>query len=287
MAVLEYDVLNVEGSPTGVYNAIRARQLGFENSDTHRLIHKEAGGTVIHWTPDQYISHSATGTQYSNPSYPTLSNVQDALDQLLAPEIAISSFGVSPTLLEKGATGAQVSCTWGLTGGGITMTLVDKWAAPGALDPITDVSFTYPANYTGVYGPTGSYAHTLTITDGVTTKTNTVTTYLGQYKFIGQSASASPDEAAIEATLGGTKWLLADEASSKTTSSRTQNGGGNYVYIAYPLAWGALNTLVVNGFSTTWGASTVAITNAKGYVENYTCYVSPYTITGSITIATT
>lgn len=82
MATLLYDVLTLEGSPTGVYTAMRNRQIGFETSGDKRMLRKDNSGNLNHWTPDEEFSVGATGVAYSIPMSPTIADVGAALDQL-------------------------------------------------------------------------------------------------------------------------------------------------------------------------------------------------------------
>lgn len=278
MAAILADVIRVEGSITGVFNAVRAKQVGFENEGNYRQIHKLVDNTCHHWTPDEYRTMGATGVTYLNSSYPTFGDVQDALDYLLRPDLKIMNMTVDQAV--KGQSITSVTTSWGVTGSLLTMTLVDAHSLPGSLDVAT---VTYPYSYpTGIGGVTGSYAFTLTITDSAGSVANTSYLYFKLGKYYGTSASATPTEGIIEA---GVETLCADTAASKTLSSRSVAGGGNYIYYAYPASWGALTSLLINGFSSTWNITTVSVTNSQGNVENYTVYTSPYTISGTITIA--
>jgi len=94
MAVIYADVLRVSGSSivggfTGVSDVIRNLQEGFENDNNHRLIHKEATGTIYHWTPDETLDLGADDISYTNAAYPTVTNVDEALDGMISSSSSI------------------------------------------------------------------------------------------------------------------------------------------------------------------------------------------------------
>jgi hypothetical protein len=94
------DVLRVEGSVTGVFNAVRNKQVGFESTSPYRMIHKLADGTTHHWTSDEEEVISATDVEYSNPMQPALGNVGVTLDFLM---------GITGQFGPQGATGASAA----------------------------------------------------------------------------------------------------------------------------------------------------------------------------------
>lgn len=278
------DVIRVEGSVTGVFNSVRAQQVGFENEAQYRQIHKLADNTCHHWTPDEYRTMGATGVAYTNSNYPSYTNVQQALDQLLTVPLTVVNLSATTSYSDKGTTGVTNTINWGVTGSPTGLELIDAYNQPGWLDA-SDTSFSYPSGYTGIWGPTGVYTYTLAAHLGSVMAVRAVNLSLSLREYIGQSASSTPDETIIETALNGYSWLKSDVAASKTISSRRQVGGSKYVYIAYPAAWGALSTITVNGLVSVFNQTTVSITNAAGNTENYYCYTSPYTFAGTITIA--
>lgn len=63
MAIVESDVLRIEGTETGLFYALRNRQIGF-SLDSKKLIHKYADGTMQKFIPeDQMNLYGATGIQ--------------------------------------------------------------------------------------------------------------------------------------------------------------------------------------------------------------------------------
>jgi hypothetical protein len=52
------------------------------------------------------------------------------------------------------------------------------------------------------------------------------------------------------------------------------NGGGNYLYISYPVAYGVAAIWVSGLLDNSWIQSTVSVTNASGATENFYVYRS-------------
>jgi len=66
--------------------------------------------------------------------------------------------------------------------------------------------------------------------------------------------------------------LDSNELSSSRAKSFVINGGGEYIYYAYPASYGAA-TFTVNGLlNTAWTLDVVSHTNASGYTQNYNVY---------------
>lgn len=294
------DVLRVEGSETGIYTSIRERQNGYtiDGSDPHKIIHKFVGGTYGIWSDDTYtlnlINSQIALSQINdenvvvNISYASnLTNQELVNAYLLRPTLSIVSFTQNQgSSLQKGqttigATGTNpVVATFGLTGA------IDSWwLRDYAGTGLTGIGATgtYNFSYVPYLTPSGTYAYTLSATDIASSSvSSTIYVDFKMNKYYGTSASATPNETIIEA---GTATLSTDTAASKTLSTVNITGGGNYIYYAYPAAWGALTNLYVNGFLSGWNVTTVSVTNGYSNTENYTVYTSPNQIVGGITLA--
>lgn len=114
-----------------------------------------------------------------------------------------------------------------------------------------------------------AYAH-----DGKT-YTSSVSFNFYPSNYYGYSASSSPNASTILATAGGSSFLSATKAYSPTVT--LPNSGYYYVYYAYPTSFGALTSIkdgagnqVISAFTQT----TVSVTNASGYTQNYYVYTS-------------
>lgn len=280
MANYDYDVLRVEGATTGtgsLLSVLRSKQSGFENDGLRRMVHKDASGNPLYWTPDG----SATGVEaydvyYENTTI-NVTNAGSALDYLTQIPLAINTFTISGSTY-KGATVNTATASFGATGSISTFNLQNPAGLPGDISPaLTSYA------YTGLgMGPTGVYMFSLDVASPWKTVSAYAYIYFMLMRYYGTSASATPDETAIEA---GTAAACADAAASRVIGSTSIAGGGNYIYYSYPAAWGALSTILVNGFGSTWNQTTVSVTNGSGNTENYYCYTSPFVIAGTITLS--
>lgn len=293
------DVLRVEGAETGIYTSIRERQNGYtiDGSEPKKIIHKYVGGAYGTWTDDagtlEIINERITNTDVNDEDVAvsiadaaSLTNQELVNEYLLGPDIEIIRFTDDASNLEKGDTLASISIEYGITGTISNVTIDDPDLG------ITSLQTGYSGAFTTAYSPdlgnTGVYTWTLTATDPLgNTNTDTNTMFFGLYSYWGQSAQpySSINETIIEAASSGGSTLEQDTAASKSKSSFSQAGGGNYLYYAYPASWGALSSITVNGFGSTWERATVSVTNSQGNTENYYAYVSPNVINGTVTLA--
>jgi len=115
---------------------------------------------------------------------------------------------------------------------------------------------------------------TITAGDGTTVDTANTTVAFYHRRWWGTSANTSLSSAQI---LG----LANNEFGSSRSKSFTINGNSEYIYYAYPAAWGTA-TFTVNGLlNTAWTLDVVSHTNASGHVENYNVYRTNTTQSGS------
>lgn len=76
----------------------------------------------------------------------------------------------------------------------------------------------------------------------------------------------------VSLSSGDILTLANDEFSTSRSKAFTIDGGGEYIYYAYPASWGTA-TFTVNGFlNTAWTLEVVSHTNASGHTENYNVY---------------
>ena len=86
-----------------------------------------------------------------------------------------------------------------------------------------------------------------------------------QKRWWGTNPTVTPVDATIFA-------LSNNEFTSSRAKSFTINGGGQYIYYAYPSTFGAA-TFTVNGLlNTAWTLFVISHTNASGFTENYNVY---------------
>ena len=120
-------------------------------------------------------------------------------------------------------------------------------------------------SYTYSIPITTNKTFTITVGDGTTTANASTSVVFYNRRWWGTSALSSLTGPQI---LG----LASDELSTGRSKSMTLNGNGEYIYYAYPSAWGTA-TFTVNGLlNTAWTLSIVSHTNASGHTENYNVY---------------
>jgi hypothetical protein len=182
---------------------------------------------------------------------------------------SISSLTNTRGINYAGQTVTNVTVNWTLIGAAITsQALTDCTPALGDRSHVFN-----PVSLT-----TDKY-YTLTIDTG-STVVGTATTWVIFYiaKFYGTSVNAAPTDSNVEA--GTTSWQI-QNAVYRNLSSTAITGGWNYIFYAYPSAWGDVQ-LYVNGFATTWIKTTISITNSYGDTRDYYVLTSPTPIVGTI-----
>ena len=205
------------------------------------------------------------------------STVKDALDYLTytLPTVTAS---VTQAVYEKGQTATSEVFSWVPVYSTDTLNAVTITGVGGV--PVATTSHTYSDTLTT------NKTYTVLIADNkANTASASATVYFDLYKYYGQSASATPTQTIIKAAASGSSILSIDSAGSQATSVAAQAGGGNYIYFAYPQSWGALSSITVNGFGSTWNQTVVSVTNASSHTENYYCYTSPNTIAGTVSLS--
>lgn len=198
----------------------------------------------------------ATDVLYHNAGYASLSDVQKALDYLLYVPPLITSMSIDVPTQEIGTTVGQVRFSWAFnkTMGAATLTDV------GAVNP-TAGGYTLSG-----LNLTSSKSWNLQASDGKNTTSRSVS-----LQFMNKRHWGTSDRP----TLSSSDLLtLSGELSTARSQSRVVDGGGKYLYFAWPAAWGA-PTFKVNGLqSTAWIQSILTHTNASGYTSNYVVYRS-------------
>jgi hypothetical protein len=178
-------------------------------------------------------------------------------------------------------------------GGDVTSTVYS--GGGGALSGQTEsiaqltaaVTYTVTVNYVqgtclndnqGVQNCTGQIAA------GSVTSSCTFTPVAGRYW--GRCLELLPTSAEIVATAGGGADWTAGKAKTYTVIANTVPGSeSNNVFFAYPSSSGTLTSIIVNSLPSidAFTRSTVSVTNASGYTQNYNVYVSNNTFSGNVT----
>jgi len=226
----------------------------------------EDGTHVIHeWHVDWGTNPgqiNAVHVPYTGP-YPT---VGAALDALFYVAPAVTSFTNNVGVVEKGSTVSSVRLDWAYN-----VAIVSQSISQG-IGSLAVALRTY--TQTGTYTTDRTYA--LTASDGGNTATGSTTVYFRQKRYWGTNSSTTLTDGQILA--------LSSEFSTGRAQTRTITSSAEYVYFAYPAAWGAA-TFTVNGLlNTAWTLVTRAFVNASGYSESYDIYRSNNLLTGTYII---
>jgi hypothetical protein len=191
---------------------------------------------------------------------------EDVLGLRHAPLITGMSGG---SVNEKGHTVSSVSLAWTLSGDAPTLS---------SLTDVTgfDVNTAGGAHaYTGL-SLTTDKTYTLSIGDAVANPTSTASAlvHFTQKMYAGNNAATSLTSAQILAlgNIGLTDTRL---------HTLSLSGAGNYLYLAYPVAYGVADIWVGGLRDTSWIQTTVSVTNASGAVENFYVYRSANTTSGA------
>ena len=196
----------------------------------------------------------ATNVLYTNPEYPSLVNVQLALDYTLYVAPVITSFTNDVNAVEIGSTVTVVTLNWGYNKTMSTAVLTDA----GSISPSL---LTYP--FTGL-SLTSNKTYTLTAGDGTNITSANTTVSFQNKRFWGTNASTSVVDNDIKA--------MTQEFATSRNKSFTINGNGQYIYYCYPATFG-IATFTVNGLlSTAWTLTVQTFTNAQGYSSSYNVY---------------
>jgi hypothetical protein len=217
-------------------------------------------GHVLVGNGSQYAD-STLASNYVGYYRNAFTNVKDALDSLLRQPPTITGFSGGSTN-EKGQTITTVNTSWTISGDTPThSTLTDVLGfdinTAGGSHSFTSLSLTT------------DYSYTLTVGDNVANPTSSATTtvHFTQKLYYGNNANTSLNSAQVIAlgNIGLTDTRL---------HTLSMNGGGNYLYISYPVAYGVAAIWVSGLLDNSWIQSTVSVTNASGATENFYVYRS-------------
>lgn len=193
------------------------------------------------------------------------------------------------TVYELTTSNQTHNLSWGYGRQSATAIIVSAVINPGTLN-VFGSQPTQPGTITGTQSVTTTantnttYTITVTTSDSKTATASTTDTFLPRF-YYGRSSSATPNQTIILAVAGGSNPLTASKAQTGLVITAS---GSNYPFFAYPSSEGAINNIFdVNGFNVTsaFNQTTVSVTNASGYNQNYLVYTlnaataSNYTIT--------
>ena len=222
------------------------------------------------------LGNSATNISYENENYPTYTNVDVAINEILARldwvNVNIDSFVVSPsqTQYEYGYTipSGTLTFSWLLNKNDITtISLTDMSPT------ITDVSMTYEHDLSN----TKSFV--LTVGDSKATHSKTIKISFDSKIYWG--SSTIPTEITSDWILG-----LSNErfATTKNGDFSFSVNTDEYGFIAIPSAFG-IPTCKIGGFETTLETvGSLSFVNASGGAKPYTVYKTGQKSLGSFTM---
>lgn len=170
--------------------------------------------------------------------------------------------------VEIGSTVNSVTIGWMISPTNATYAL-RQLVGSGQTNTITNNSATLTLTSLEL---TNNTTWTLTVGDG-SGVTNTATASVNFYNYMtwGRSTNTSLNNAQIQSlhtSGGGASRAL----STSRSRSITMDGGGQYLYIAYPQGFGAASFVVGGLPNSAFTAFTNSYTNANGYVTNYLIY---------------
>lgn len=214
----------------------------------------------------------AVDVSYFNTGYPDMSNVQQALDQLLyvAPSVGISN---NIGTVEIGTVITSVILNWSLNKPMVSETLSGP-GTPGAITPPTITTYTVTGQHI-----VSNTTYSITVNDGTNNASSSTGIYFENKRFWGANAQAVPDQGMLAS--------LSSELSTSLAQTRTISPSAQYVYFAWPSSFGT-PTFTVNGLlNTAWEKTTFDYTNSQGYTTSYDAYRSQYLQSASQIIVVT
>jgi hypothetical protein len=169
-----------------------------------------------------------------------------------------ASMTCTPSVVEVGATVDAVALAWSYNKAVVSQSINQ------GVGSLTDIDQRTLA-LSGL-GLTTARTWTLTGNDGTGNCSASAGVAFQHKRRWGTAAGSAPDQALIES--------LSSEFSTSRVQSRTLNGGGEYLYFAWPASFGE-PTLTVNGLVVTaWVKTVVSFTNAHGYTTDFWVYRS-------------
>jgi hypothetical protein len=226
-----------------------------------------AGGLSFFNTTNAAITRTNLGATTLGDAIFTATN-QVSARQALGLQTYTNTLTNSVGTVEIGSTVSNVTVGWTISPTNATYALRQLVGA-GATNTITNNASTLAFSNLSLSNDT---TWTLTVGDGQgVTNTATTSVLFQNYMIWGRSTNTTLDNAALQSlhTSGGG----ANRAfSTSRNRSITLDGGGQYLYIAYPAGFGAA-TFTVGGLpNSAWTVSTNSYTNASGYATNYLIY---------------
>ena len=252
---------NIDGKVDNTYDVSKAGQV---------LVVGEDGNVTL--KDSSVLGGNAEVVTYENAEYPELSNVDKALDKILAKiyyvEPKINSFTMTPsaTEYEKGEVVSGLEFAWTVNKDIVSQSLTD------CTIELDDRTATYGADLTN------TKTFTLTVSDGEKSATSSKTIKFLDKAYWGSAVEPTDYDSAFILALSNSKL-----ASGKTGTYSMTVGSGEYGYLALPTSFGTVASVWIGGFETTLdNCGSIAHTNASGNTSSYTIYKTGRSGLGSI-----
>lgn len=164
---------------------------------------------------------------------------------------------LTPTTTRR--TSPITTLTLSRSGTGLIHTYPSPNPSGGTESPYTDTSGAVTSNTT----------YTATVGDGTSTGSGSAAYSFLPGRYIGVDTSVISTGAGIVSTFGASV-VLTNTRSGTFSFDCSVGGGSNYCYISYPTSFGLPSSTLFNGFTfTDYTTTTVSLTNASGYTQNY------------------
>lgn len=242
---------NIDKKLDSVQSADKAGYVPVVGEDGN-ITFKEMGG----------VGGNAEAVTYENTDYPELTNVDKALDKILAKvyyvEPKINSFTMAPatTEYEIGTVVSGLEFAWAVNKDIVSQSLTDCTIT------VDDRTATYGEDLKN------TKTFTLTVSDGEKSATATKTIKFLNKAYWGSAPEPTDYDSAFILALSGKKF-----ASSKNGTYSMTVGVGEYGYLALPTSFGIVATCWIGGFEVTLeNCGAIAFTNASGNTSSYNIY---------------
>lgn len=233
--------------------------------DEYDFQHPEGDGSHKAEIPSELVSSMASVLGITNLTQ----RVQLLEDQAAHVAMDLTAFSLNPSVSEVGSTVTSISFSWARNKVPASLTMDQGIGA------ITPPTLTAVAKTVSI---TTNTTYTLTASDGTSFPGNSdarsATAEFQRRIHWGTNAAESLNSAGILA-------LANNRFGTSRQLSVTMDGGGEFLYFAYPASWGDAS-FTVGGLPTTgWIKTTVGHTNASGSTVNYFVYRSEYKQNGT------
>jgi hypothetical protein len=264
------------------------------------MVYSISDQAIYYRTPAKWeISGTSTGGGYFNGSRPVTrdfstitgvtpggANISAFLDSVFYPSqnptsaltATYSATTATSFSLELMSSGAALSVTLNWTGGRLAATrnlssinvdavnqTFSQPSAPGTVSGTKSASLTRNTNTT--------YTNLVTTVDSKTASSSVSFNWYPK-RYWGYTTTLPPSSADVVTAAGGSGELTTTKV--KSSFDVVVTGTNKHVFYAYPSSYGALSSINVSGLESigAFTQSTVSVTNASGYVQNYYVYTS-------------